>query len=91
MLVRPGSGLPIDAKVLRPITTGLPIVTALKRFMSDFSRHGMAPFAPDHTVLGDRNDENDFHHRVPCASAVSAGPPTRQIVHSSISSAPSDL
>ena len=52
-------------------------------------RNGAA--GPDHAVLRDRNDENDFHYRVPCASAVRSGPPTRQIVHSSISSAPSDL
>ena len=35
MLVRPGSGLPIDSKVLRPITTGLPMVSALKCLRSE--------------------------------------------------------
>src|SRR6516225_3063810 len=40
MVVRPASGLPIDRKVLRPITTGLPMVTARKCAMSDLSRHG---------------------------------------------------
>src|ERR1043165_8642451 len=38
MVVRPGSGLPIEAKVLRPSTTGLPMVNSRKCAMSDFSR-----------------------------------------------------
>src|SRR5882724_4104346 len=46
ILVRPGSDRPIEANVLRPITTGLPVVIALKRCMSDFSRHGRAPREP---------------------------------------------
>src|SRR3984893_17518141 len=46
ILVRPGSGRRSDMKVLRPITTGLPVVIALKRCMSHSRRHGIAPLAP---------------------------------------------
>ena len=42
----PGSGRFSEAKVLRPITTGLFIVIALRRCMSLFSRHGIALSAP---------------------------------------------
>ena len=45
----------------------------------------------NHAVIGDRDDEDDFHQRIPSASAISAGPPSRQVVHSSIRTAPSDL
>ena len=43
MFCLPGSGRPIDSQVLRPITVGLPMVTALK---SSLSRQGNAPPAP---------------------------------------------
>ena len=46
MVVRPASGLPIERKVLRPMTTGLPMVTARKCCMSDLSRHGSALSRP---------------------------------------------
>ena len=46
MLVRPLSGAPIDRKVLRPITTGLPMVTLRKCASSDLSRHGSRPSEP---------------------------------------------
>ena len=49
--------------------------------------HGTAFLA----ATGDGNDEDHLHQRFPCASVVSAGPPTRHTVHSSINSAPSDL
>ena len=39
-LVRPGSALPIDSKVLRPMSTCLPSVSALKRRKSAGRRHG---------------------------------------------------
>ena len=42
MVVRPLSGLPIERKVLRPMMTGLPMVSARKCCMSDRSRHGSA-------------------------------------------------
>ncbi|MNC98340.1 hypothetical protein D3C83_162690 [compost metagenome] len=38
---RPGSGLPMLSKVLRPITTGLPSVVALKYFNSAGIRQGI--------------------------------------------------
>ena len=44
---------------MRPITTGLPMVSALKRLRSDFSRHGMRIVAADHAVVGDGGDEDD--------------------------------
>ena len=46
MLVRPASGLPIDRKVLRPITTGLPIVSRRKCCISDRRRQGSRPPEP---------------------------------------------
>src|SRR5690606_13468676 len=46
MLSRPGSARPIDSNVLRPMTTGLPMVSALKRRRSSGSRHGKRPPAP---------------------------------------------
>ena len=42
----PGSGAPIDSKVLRPMISGLPIVSALKRLRSLDSRQGSALSAP---------------------------------------------
>src|SRR5689334_6647077 len=47
MLVRRGSGLiQSERYVLRPITTGLSVVSARKCAMSDFSRHGIVPPLP---------------------------------------------
>jgi hypothetical protein len=46
MFVRPGSGLPMLSKVLRPMITGLPMVVRLKKAKSDGSRQGMAFPAP---------------------------------------------
>ncbi len=40
MFSRPGSGRPMLSQVLRPMMTGLPIVSALKRFRSLESRQG---------------------------------------------------
>ena len=40
MLVRPGKGLPIESKVLRPIIIGLAIVIDLKCFKSSGKYHG---------------------------------------------------
>ena len=67
MVVRPGSGLPIERKVLRPITTGLPMVMARKCTMSDLSRHGsplsrpITPFSASAAtrVMGTINDAVD--------------------------------
>ena len=84
---RPGK----DSKVLRPMITGLPMVSALKRAMSDFNRHGIALPAPMTPVLRNRNDEDDLHQDVLPASRVSAGPETRHSVQSSSMTAPSDL
>src|SRR2546429_217968 len=41
-LARSGSARPIDSKVLRPMSTGLPSVQALKRLRSFGKRHGSA-------------------------------------------------
>src|SRR5690606_11962611 len=47
MLCLPGSGrFGKLSQVLRPITTGLPMVVALKRLMSVESRHGISPSRP---------------------------------------------
>src|SRR6185312_1950767 len=43
---RPGSGLPTLSKVRRPMMTGLPIVSALKRLRSVERRHGRPPARP---------------------------------------------
>src|ERR1700746_2299461 len=57
IVVRPASGLPIEAKVLRPSTTGLPMVSVRKCAMSDFSRHGsalprpMTPFSATAAIM----------------------------------------
>src|SRR5688572_31252367 len=40
MFRRPGSGLPIDSQVRRPMMTGWPIVTRLKYARSAGRRHG---------------------------------------------------
>src|ERR1700733_13904274 len=45
-LSRPGSGRPIDSKVLRPMSTILPRVNALKRLRPAGSRHGSALSRP---------------------------------------------
>ena len=45
-LVRPGSGRPMDSCVFRPITAGLPVVTALKYACSPGMCHGMPPSLP---------------------------------------------
>ena len=46
MLCRPGSGLPIESQVLRPMTMGLPSVSALKRLRSSGRCHGNRPSRP---------------------------------------------
>lgn len=47
MLILPGSGLdPIDSKVLRPITTGIPHVRFLKNRMSLGNFHMRSLLAP---------------------------------------------
>src|SRR5689334_10409514 len=46
MLSRPGSARPIAWNVLRPITIGLPIVSARNRFRSSEMCHGSAPPRP---------------------------------------------
>src|SRR5690606_6165586 len=46
MLSRPGSGLPIPSQVLRPMITGLPMVTSRKYLRSEGMRHGTSPWAP---------------------------------------------
>ena len=46
MFCRPGSGRPIESQVLRPITMGLPIVSALKRFRSFGRCQGNPPSRP---------------------------------------------
>src|SRR4029077_80168 len=45
----------------------------------------------DHAIVGDGNDEDGLHQRVPRASVLSASPPTLHTVHSSSMTAPSDL
>ena len=53
--------------------------------MSDFSRHGMAPPAPITPFSATATMRTiSITASPPCASAVSAGPPIRQTVHSSI-------
>ena len=56
---RPGSGAPIEAKVLRPITSGRPIVSALKRLRSLLIRHGNASADADRAVPGDGGDQGN--------------------------------
>ena len=46
MLRRPGSALPIDSKVRRPMIIGFPIVIRLNRRKSSGRRHGRPPSAP---------------------------------------------
>src|SRR5437016_8731192 len=46
MFCRPGSGLPIDSQVRRPMTTACPVVSARKRRMSSASRHGSRFLTP---------------------------------------------
>src|SRR5437867_448801 len=46
MFCRPGSGLPIDSQVRRPMTTACPVVSARKRRMSSASRHGSRLLTP---------------------------------------------
>src|SRR4051812_37257783 len=46
MFCRPGSGLPMDSKVLRPMTTGLPSVMPLNRLRSSGRCHGSALSRP---------------------------------------------
>ena len=46
MIRRPGNGRPIESKVFRPMTIGLPSVTALKRRISAGRCHGIAPALP---------------------------------------------
>ena len=50
MFGRPGSGLPIDAQVLRPMITGFPSVSALKRLRSVDRCQGRSAVAADHAV-----------------------------------------
>ena len=45
-LRRPGNARPIACAVLRPISTGLPSVSALKRLRSSGKCHGIAPSRP---------------------------------------------
>ena len=91
MLVRPGSGFTeVDSQVLRPITTGLPIVSARKCCMSDFSRHGITPPRPI-TPFSATAAMMTICRHARSASRASAAPLTRTPVHSSSISAPSDL
>src|SRR5699024_1785129 len=46
ILVRLGSGLPIESKVLRPIMTVLPVVCALKNLRSSGRCQGSALLSP---------------------------------------------
>src|SRR2546428_7633291 len=46
MLVRPGSGLPIESYVRRPMIIGFPIVTVRTFFMSSGRRQGRPPSLP---------------------------------------------
>src|SRR5262245_44575872 len=46
MVVRLGSGLPMDSKVLRPITTTWPVVIFLNHWKSSGKCHGILPPAP---------------------------------------------
>jgi hypothetical protein len=46
MFCRPGSGLPIDAYVFRPMMTAWPSVSCLKCFRSSGRRHGSCPPRP---------------------------------------------
>src|SRR5580704_11824139 len=71
MLSRPGSGRPMDSKVLRPMRMGLPMVDALKRRRSSGSRHGrplarpMTPFSAIATTSETRGATPlDLHSRV---------------------------
>src|ERR1700746_1028790 len=45
-LRRPGRGLPMDSKVLRPIKMGWPIVTSLNHLCSPRRRQGILLFCP---------------------------------------------
>ena len=84
MLVRPGSGLRgSDSKVLRPITTGLPIVIALSRCMSDFSRHGMVPPAPitPFSATATMRTISVIASPAPAPSAPAADPAHGPLVH----------
>ena len=57
MFYLPGSGLPIESKVVLPIMTGLPRVTRLKYLRSSERCHGnsprtpMAPFSATATII----------------------------------------
>jgi hypothetical protein len=46
IVVRPGSGRPMESYVARPITSVWPRVTRLKCAKSSGIRHGMSPSAP---------------------------------------------
>ena len=59
MVSRPGSGRPIDSKVLRPMTSGLPIVSALKRLRSLDSRHSRRLPRADDAVARDGGDDDE--------------------------------
>ena len=90
MLVRPGSGLPMLSKVLRPMISGLPSVMRLKmgEIRRQPPRDGIA--GADDAVLGHRGDQRDRHaHGAP--SLASASPSTRTLVHSSCMTPPCDL
>src|SRR5690348_16675864 len=57
IVVRPASGSPVEAWLLRASTTGLPMVRLRKCAMSDFSRHGsalprpMTPFSATAAII----------------------------------------
>ncbi len=75
MLVRPGSGLPIDSNVLRPMSIGLPSVRALKylQVVGQVPRHAVV--AADDVVLGRRDHHRDNRHaRIPPPSSSTTTP-----------------
>ncbi len=58
----PAAARPIASAVLRPISTGLPSVSALKRFRSSGRCHGIAPSRPIAIVAVERDDQADLAH-----------------------------
>src|SRR5690242_5168010 len=81
MLVRPRSGRFSDRKVLRPMTTGLPMVMALKRCISLFNRQGMVLLAPITPLSATAAIITISIAHAFAASASSAEPVTRHSVH----------
>ena len=71
MVVRPLSGLPIDRRFRRPITTGCPMVTARKCCMS-VEPPRQTIVAADDAVLGHGDDEDQGRCPAPRAAAHTA-------------------